>query len=118
MATASQFHNTSLEPETVTILSGQTTSDAINLYATTLMIIKTPAALTGTSFTFLGSIDAGSTFVQVRDKFGAALTFTVAVDGAYIVNDAATFAGFDQIKIVSSASEAADRTVKLKFSPI
>lgn len=101
-----------LAPQTATIAISGVISDAVLLYATTAVGLQTPAALTSTSFTFVGSIDDGSTFKQIRDNFGAAISLVVAVDGCYSL-DPATFAPYDQIKIVCSA-EAAERLVLIK----
>lgn len=84
---------------TATIAINGTTSDAVNLYGCTGAAFQMPAAITGTSVTFLGSIDKGVTFKQIRDINSNAITFTVAADGLYPL-DKNTFAGIDQIKFV------------------
>lgn len=97
---------------TATIAISTTTSDAVRLYACSAVGFQIPAAFTGTSITFLGSMDRGATFKQVRDQLGAAVTYTVAVDGSYPM-DANVFAPYDQIKLVA-ASQAAARAILVK----
>lgn len=98
---------------TATIAISGTVSDAVLLYGATALAFQTPAALTGTSFTFQGSIDKGTTFKTIKDTTGAAISFTVAVDGSYPM-DANVFAAYDQIKIVSGSTEVAERLILIK----
>jgi len=96
---------------TVTILSGQTDSDAIALKGTTPVVVEMPATITGTSMTFKGSIDNGTTYCVINNSVGA-ISYTVAASGSYVLNPA-QFVGYDHIKIVM-ASQGADRTLKIK----
>lgn len=109
---AGQLVDKSVNVLTATILSGATTSDAVNLSGCTVAIFQTPATITGTSVTFLGSIDKGSTFKEVRAIGGSAIAYTVAADGSYPL-DKNLFAGYDQIKIVM-ATQGADRAILVK----
>lgn len=101
----------------VTISSGGTTSTSAVLHGCTPVLFLTPASLTGTSFTFQGSIDGGTTFTTMKYSFGTSVSYTVAANGLYIL-EPADFVGVDAIKIVSGSSEAADRTIKIKAMPI
>lgn len=96
---------------TVTISSGQTKSNALKLYGTTPVVVEMPAAITGTSLSFEGSIDGGTTFTPINTSTGA-LTYTVAASNCYVLNPA-NFCGFDEVKLVM-ASQGADRTIKIK----
>ena len=110
---ANQLLDKIVLPLTATIASSNTTSDAVELFGTTAIAFQTPSALTGTAFTFEGSIDAGVTFKEIRDQAGAAVSFVVAPDGTYPL-DANLFAPYDEIKIVSGSSEAAERLILIK----
>lgn len=110
---ARELQDKNVDPITATIAISTTTSDAIVLYGTTAIAFQTPAALTGVAFTFLGSLDAGATFKTIKDQTGAAISFVVAADGTYPM-DANTFAPYDQIKIVSGSTEAAERLIIIK----
>lgn len=99
-------------PQKVTILSGQTVSDAKDLANTTLCGIETPAALTSTAITFQGSND-GTTYVPIKDSVsGAAISVTVTTSSGYSLNPS-QFAGWRFIKVVGGSAEGADRIIKL-----
>lgn len=110
---AKELQDKAVDVLTATIAESGTVSDAVLLYGTTAVAFQTPAALTGTAFTFEGSIDAGATFKEIRDQLGVAVSFTVAVDGSYPM-DASIFASYDQIKVVSGSAEAAERLILMK----
>ncbi len=89
-------------------------SDAVLLHGCTAIGFATPAALTGATFTFTGSIDGGVTFETIKDEFGNTVSVTVAINSAYPL-DANTFAPYDQIKIITpDGNEAAERLIKIK----
>ena len=98
---------------TATIPNATDTSDAVLLYGATALAFQTPAALTGVTFTFQGSIDKGTSFKTIKDQNGNPITFTVAPDGTYPM-DANIFAAYDQIKFVSDQNEAAERLILVK----
>ncbi|MGR3218840.1 MAG: hypothetical protein ACUZ8H_03355 [Candidatus Anammoxibacter sp.] len=110
---ASELQDKSVDPLTATIASSGTVSDAVLLYGCTAIGFETPAALTGTTFTFQGSIDNGTTFVTIKDQLNTTVSYTVSVDSAYAL-DATIFAPYDQIKVVSGSSEGAERLIKIK----
>lgn len=110
---AKELQDKNVDVLTATIAISTTTSDAVILYGTTVVAFETPATLTGTSFTFEGSIDGGDTFKTIKDELNATVTFIVGVDGSYPM-DANVFAPYDQIKIVSGSTEAAARSIKMK----
>lgn len=109
---ANQLADKAVDVLTATILISTTTSDAVFLYGTTAAVVEMPAAITGTSLTFEGSIDKGVEFKQIRDELDAAITFIVSAGGSYPL-DANVFAAYDQIKLVMD-SQAAERSIKVK----
>ncbi len=111
MTNINQF---ALKPDsnTAIITSSGTTSTAFILYGCLPVVVEMPAAITGTSLAFTGSIDGGTTFVSLNNTYGAAISYVVAASNAYALNPA-DFIGYDQIKVVMAA-QAADRTIKLK----
>lgn len=100
--------------ETLTVLSGQTESNALslesNLFSKNFVAFITPANLTSTSISFKVSHD-GSTFVPLKDATNNLVTITVN-------NAAAAYNSFDtrafrHIKLVCGSAEAADRTFQV-----
>jgi len=95
----------------VKILSGQTESEAIDCLGGVLVGIKTPSALTGTSFTVKVS-DDGVSYVDYYNALGAKVTITAGVDRRIGI-EPVDFAGIQKIKLVSSSAEAAERELTL-----
>jgi len=110
---AKELQDKSVTALTATIAISSTTSDAVKLFGCTAIGFTTPAALTGTTFTFKGSVDGGVTFVDIKDRFNVLVSFTVAVDAGYPL-DADVFAPYDEIKIVSGSTEVAERLIPIK----
>lgn len=91
------------------IANGGTTSAAIPTQGLTLVGIQLPAAFTGTTITFQGSVD-GTTYQPVyTTTSGTALSYTVAA-GHYVAIDPTPFYGLAYIKLVSGSSEGAARS--------
>jgi hypothetical protein len=95
----------------VTIASGQTESGAVDLHGMNLVGIMMPAAFTGTSVTFKGSLD-GVTYNDLYNTDGTALSVTVAAD-RFILIVPSDFAAVRYLKLVSGSSEGAERTITL-----
>lgn len=95
----------------VAIANGQTVSDAVDLGGLRPIALVTPAALTGTAFTFQASVD-GSTYVAVYDSSGSAVSVTVSTS-RYIVLSPTTFAGIRFLKVVSGSAEGGARTIQV-----
>ena len=94
--------------DTVTIASSGTTSTGLTLQGTIPLAIQTPAALTGTSFTFQASVDGASWF----DLYNAGTQYSVTVAASrYIALNPDVFEGIRYIRIVSGSSEGASRTI-------
>ena len=95
---------------TVTIAG--TTSQAIDVGEHLVAGIVCPSALTGTSFTFTGALTEDGPYRSLVDSTGTNITVSVAAD-AHILIEPQTFAGVSWIKLVSGATEAADREITL-----
>lgn len=107
----------SLVSESATISASGDTTGVIDTYGMTLTGIITPSALTGTSFTFLGSDTESGTYVDVVDKDGNDLSVTVKTgESEVIIWGYQDLKGLRFIKIKSSATEAAEREIKLILS--
>ena len=95
--------------QTLTILSGATSSDAFAANNTVAFGLQMPAAFTGTSITFTVSAD-GTTFQALYDSTGTtAVSMTVAASRSYDLPTALTT--WKQFKIVSGSAEGADRSL-------
>lgn len=98
--------------QTVTIAGGATASSAAYLEDFVLCGFITPAAFTGTSVTFQGSLD-NSTFTTIYDYTNTVIgVSTVVTSRAYSLN-VIDFLGWPYIKIVSNGAEGAARDVIL-----
>jgi len=101
---------------TVTISSGQTTSEVLSTELITngeyqLHALEFPAALTGTTMTFQGARDSDGTYVTIREVGGAsAYSITIAASSG-VTLDPRVFATWPFIKLVSGSSEGADRSI-------
>lgn len=96
---------------TFTIASGQTTSAAVNMGACTMAAIVTPAALTGTSFTFTQASDGG-TYTPVYDEYNSVKTVAVGTSRTILIAPVDYWIG-GYWKIVSSGAEGGTRTIKV-----
>lgn len=99
------------------IASGTTTSAAINIAGATLVGIHLPATLTGTSLSFQAASSEGGTYQPVTGSSGGTYSLTVS-GGKFVLLNPADFAGIAHLKLVSNASEAADRNFELVVRPV
>lgn len=104
-----------VETITATIPSSGTTSGAVDLRGTKLAAIITPAALTGTALAIHASDTADGTYTVVTTADGA-VSIPVAASGNYAVDDE-LFKRYQFIKLVSNATEAAERVFTLITIP-
>lgn len=95
--------------QTVTILSGQTDSNAIDLQGHTVVGLRMPAAFTGATVTLMEAKLPGDTFSPINPS-GVGATYPVTASQTIGIpsNNAACAS---QLKIRSSSSEAADRSI-------
>jgi hypothetical protein len=113
---------TAIERANVTIASSGTTSTAAQIPSgKTLIAVVTPAALTGTAFTFEVSDDGGTTYKPVYNE-GTQLSVTVGTSRHVALDATATralvggsAANPTSVKVVSGSSEAASRTIQLVY---
>lgn len=108
---------TALSTTTATIASSTTTSSAIDLGGTTLAGIQLPASFTGTSITFQAATTLGGTYQTVITSGGSTVSVAVTA-GRFVTLSPSDFAGIQFLKLVSSASEAATRTIELVTRPV
>ena len=91
------------------ISSSGTTSTGVDTGENTFTGFITPAALTGTTFTFEVSID-NSTWFPKYDKTNTQLSVTVGTSRAYYFPPQ-DFASDNYVRIVSGSAEGAARTI-------
>lgn len=108
--------------KSVTIVSGQTTSPAIDLQDFSLVAIDMPAAFTGANISFVAStgVNDGAggyapTTYKILNLGTTALSYAVAASRYVSISD---FIPARFIKIVSDASEGGDRVLNLTLKPI
>lgn len=101
---------------TATIPISTTTSGTVPIVGVGIGGFVTPAALTGTAFTFLVSAD-GSTFVGLYDQTNTRISVTVAASRAYSL-PANWFAPWRYVQIVSGSTEVAARDIVLLTVPV
>lgn len=99
------------------IANGSALSAGIPLGAKSLVGISMPAAWTAAALTFQVSPDGGTTYQELVDATGAAISFTVAA-GTFIQLSSAAWLGINMLKVRSGTSgapvnQAADRTIGL-----
>ncbi len=92
-----------------TIASSGTTSNAIDLQGLLVVQFIMPSALTGTSISFQSSYD-NVTFQDVYNDQNAQISITVSVNRTYNI-EPVDFAGCRYLKIISNASEGAERSI-------
>lgn len=100
-----------VDDQTITIASGQTTSDTVVATGTVIAGVIIPAAMTGTAFTFTVCNKRGGAFVPLRDEYGVVVTLPITVNAA--LNLPAAIATWPYFKFVSGSSEGADRILRV-----
>lgn len=102
--------------KTVTIPAGQTESTTLDLESYTLAAVYMPAVFSGTSLSIKAAPTPDGTFLPLHTDAtgGAAVSIVVAANRCVgIDSSAGALAALRYIRFVSSASEAADRTLTL-----
>lgn len=97
-----------------TIAISTTTSAAIDLVGTDLVAILLPSVMTGVAIKFQASVD-GTNFFDIYDGAGALASITTAAN--HYVQVPASVAPARWVKLVSGATEAAERTIQLITKP-
>lgn len=103
-----------LEYKTITIASGGTASEAIDLTNKSAVSFIAPATVTGSAFTFQVSDRVDGTYHDLKDSSDAALTYTVTGGDAYSLNPA-DFVGWAGMKMVSDSTEGGDRDITVGY---
>lgn len=101
--------------EKVTITSGASKSNEVNLRNKTLCGLFFPATMTGANVTILTTNPTdttGATEAEIKNNVGTEYSIAVAT-GDYVYVDPAIFVGVGRVKVESDASEAADRDIYL-----
>jgi hypothetical protein len=103
----------------VSIASGATKSDAVDIRGYAITAIEMPSAFTGTAITLEAARAREGTYKQVTDDGGTAVSLTVAASKvvALAAADSASLRGLPFIKLVSGSAEAAAREVWLYLIP-
>lgn len=94
-----------------TIPAAGTTSAEVDLDSFDLVGVIVPAVWTAADLTF--QVKAGDeAFADLYSSAGVAITASVAAE-KYHALDPVLFAGADEVRVVSSETQAADRVIKL-----
>jgi hypothetical protein len=93
----------------VTIASSGTVSSSLTLEGgRTVFALRTPTALTGTTFTFQASDDANNFY----DLYNGSTQYSVTVAASrFIALNTEVMAGVRYLKVVSNSAEAASRDI-------
>lgn len=97
-----------------TIASSGTVSDAVTLGQGDVLVgIEMPSGWDAANITFQNSIDGTTNFIAVNDADGNAVTVTSPAADKFIALSPVGIGGLATIKIVSSATQTAERILKL-----
>lgn len=101
------------EKRTVTIANGGTTSAAFQTGDYIVSGVQTPAALTSTAITFLGSTSEAGTYAAVYDSENNQVSLTVAASRCVGLSgsEADAVAAWPWLKLVCGSAEGAERTL-------
>jgi len=114
-ASATTFTDTRAQTS-VAFASGTTTSAEADLGGTNIVGLQIPAAFTGSTVKFSVATATGGTFQTLTDGAGNDVSKTIA-SSKYVGIDPTLFRGVRFVKLVSGATEPADRTVTIISTP-
>ena len=97
---------TAISQETVTILSGASLSNALNLDSRNMFGILMPTGWDAAAITFRGSYD-GTNFYDLYDDTGTEINFVVAASRYVLVSFPAKFFGLKKLIVRSGTTGAA-----------
>lgn len=100
----------------LTIANGETVSSHYELGGTHLIGVLMPSAFTGTKLTIQGSIDGINFYELYGSSSGTAKEIKVSAN-KFIEIESNYDNSFNFIKLVSNASEAAERKIKIVCNP-
>ena len=112
MSVPVQYVSLVVDTQDVVILSGQSESQPFQPKGTTPTKIYMPASFDGTQLTFLLSSDNGVTYLPYYNVDDVEVIYSVTQGRVYGLATIDLY-GVTHMKIVSDASESADRTLKL-----
>lgn len=95
--------------EKVTIPAGSDTSDVLDLKGSSIVAIRAPVGFEGTTITFEAAEDKDGSFMQVTRGNDGNVVTGVVVAGKHVLLVVSDFFGTKYLKIVSSATESAER---------
>jgi len=104
-----------MSQRTATILSGQTTSNAVDLRVGKIVSFYF-GAFTGTAMTFISAPTEDGPFVDVYDDDNNILTITVGPNRCVPITNSVkslAAAGMAWAKLISGSTEVAERTVEV-----
>jgi len=90
----------------VSIASGASLTDAVNLYGLRLFAVVMPSAWTAANLTFQTSYDGGTTWANMFDQSGSEITATADTSRCIVVNPT-QFAAQQYLRIRSGTSSTA-----------
>jgi hypothetical protein len=101
--------------KTVTVASGQQTSNAFNVGAGVVSGLLLPSSLTSTAITFTAADSQDGTYKAVYDSDGNQVSFTVAASRAVGAagSEIDALAPFEWFKLVCGSAEGGDRTIQV-----
>ena len=105
--------------EKVTIAAGSDTSDVLDLEGSSIVAIIAPVGFEGTSITFTASEEKDGTFIQVTRGIDGNVVTGYVVANKHVLLLIDDFFGAKYVKIVSSATESAERVIDfiMKHTP-
>ena len=118
MSNIIDYVSNDIDPISLTLSVGETESTVALFRGGFLTGYETPANLTPVSFTFLGSIDGGTTFNPVYDKENALVTSGTGVSRT-IELDLRTFFRLNAIKFVANTAQlVTPAIIRIKVRPV
>lgn len=118
MPSSSQYQPIDTYDLVAVIPTGQTTSQQVDLSGVDPCGLFLPAAFTGTALKFLAAPASDGTFLPLKDGSGNDYALVVSAGSYVIIPDLQAFAGVRWLRLVSSATEAADRSIVIAARPI
>ena len=95
----------------VTILNGQTTSNAVDVMGTSILAFITDAALDGVAFTFLASDALEGTYLPLHRMIDGTIITAVVAASQHNATSPEDFMSVRFLKIVSGAAQSGANTV-------
>lgn len=96
-----------------TILDGETESNPVNLFGTSLLAIMTDSNLSGTSFTFKASNAIDGTYLELRNMLNGEPLTAIMSDSGFHATSPIDFAAVQFLKIVSNTTQSGDTDLTL-----